>query len=157
MEASMWMSVIIIMQSGILKRYIKPMIFKCLSSLCQEFSVLGERKKKKIARKAKRFKPERKAANIFLRLFWVTGGQSQSYRVASENHAPKRKFQTRKLKLILRKQKKSRKIGGKWIKNTSKKGYIKIPEWLFLQTMSPKKIQTLACKKKKRQEIASGK
>lgn len=71
---------------------------------------------------------------------------------------PKKEIPNQKTQAYFKKTKKSRKIGGKWIKNTSKKGYIKIPEWLFLQTMSPKKIQTLACKKKKnKQEITSGK
>ena len=67
MEGSIWILVIIIMQRGILKRYTELMIFKYLSSLWQEFSVLGTRKKN--ARKAKRFKSDKKSSIYFKKTF----------------------------------------------------------------------------------------
>ena len=117
MEGSMRMLLIIIMQSGILKRYIKLMIFKCLSLLCQEFSVLGGRKKK-IARKAKRFKPERKAANIFLKPFLSHRWAIPIIQAGIRESCPKREIPNQKTQAYFKKTKKSRKTGGKWIKNT---------------------------------------
>ena len=137
------------------------MIFQCLFSLCEEFSVLGARKKnKKIAGKAKPFKPDRKTANTLKKTFLSHRWASPISRVPPRWHqrivAPQRNRTPENSNLLEEDNKKNRKTGGKLIKKTRKKGSIKIPEWLFLQWVTGKSNITLqkkeSCLRKVREQ-----
>lgn len=80
-----------------------------------------------MARKAKPFRPDRKAANIFFKDFFLSHKQATlnltgAPQVASEDHAPKMKFQARKQTYLKERTKKSRKTGEKCVKKSSKRG-----------------------------------